>query len=413
MKLDIEVLTDIKRVFKIEVPEEVISKEFSDAYDTLKKRARIPGFRPGKAPVSILEKKFGKDIEDDLIKKLVPDYYLKAVTESGLTPVSMPEIEILDIGKDKPLIFTATVEVKPKVESTVNFEGIELKKEEVTVTEEEIDSRIKEVMEMNAQLEVAEENHPLANGDFVQIDYTGYKDGKPAPGIDKQDILFQVGTGQFGPELDAGVLGACKGEEKEIMIPSENLMLKVRIQEVKKKVLPELNDDFAKDIGGFNSLSDLRNSVLEKITDEKTDALNGTYRTEIVRKLIERHPIEAPPAMVEREMQRFIARTKKYMNKQGGFEPGEEKSLRDKYTPYAIEEIKGDILLMAIGEQEGISASDEEVENEMNSMAKRSGQDVQKIKKSIEAMDNGREGLKIRITVDKVLGRIKEKAAWS
>ncbi|MBI5192197.1 MAG: trigger factor [Nitrospirae bacterium] len=412
MKFDIEVVSDIKRVFKIEVPAEVISKEFSDAYDALKKRARIPGFRPGKTPVSILEKRFGKEVEEDLIKKIVPDYYLKAVKESGLTPVSMPEIEILDINKGEPLIFTATVEVKPNVE-VVTFEGIELKKEEVTVTEEEIDSRIKEILDMNAQLEVAEENYPLANGDFVQIDYTGYKDGKPAPGIDRQDVLFQVGTGQFGPELDAGVLGARKGEEKEVMIPADNLMLKVTIQEVKKKVLPELNDDFAKDVGGFNSLTELKDSVREKLTDEKTDTLNGKYKTEIVKKLIERHPIEAPPAMVEREMGRFLSRTKKYMNRQGAFEPEEEKSIREKYTPYAVEEIKGDILLMAIGEQEGISATDEEVENEINKMAKKHNQDVQRVRKSIEALDNGMEGLRIRVTVEKVLGLVKEKAIWS
>lgn len=412
MKLDIEEVSDIKRIFKIEVPLDVIAKEFFDAYNDLRKRAKIPGFRPGKAPITLLEKRYGKDVEEDLIKKIVPDYYLKAVKESGLTPVSMPEIELLDISRDKPFTFTATVEIKPKVEN-IKYEGIELHKEEATVTEEEVDSRIQEVRDMNAQLEVADENHPLANGDFVQIDYTGHKDGKPIPGVDRQDILFQVGSSELGTEIDNGVVGACKGEERDILIPDQNIVLKVKIQEVKKKILPELNDDFARDIGGFNSLSELRDSVRQKLKDDKEDAIKANYKKEIVKKLIEWHPIEAPPAMVEREMSRFLARTKKFMNKKGAFEPEEEKSLREKYTPLAEVEIKGDIIMMAIGEENSINSTDEDLENEINKMAQRSGQTVQNIKKYIASMDNGSDGLKIKITVEKVIRLIMEKAKWS
>lgn len=412
MKLDIEEVSDIKRIFKIEVPLDVMAKEFSDAYNDLRKRAKIPGFRPGKAPITLLEKRYSKDVEEDLIKKIVPDYYLKAVKESGLTPVSMPEIELLDISRDKPFTFTATVEIKPTVEN-IKYEGMELHKEDATVTEEEVDSRIHEVRDMNAQLEVADENHALANGDFVQVDYTGHKDGKPVPGIDRQDILFQVGSGELGAEIDNGVIGARKGEERDILISDQNMVLKVKIQEVKKKIMPELNDDFAKDIGGFNSLSELRDSVRQKLKDDKEDAIKANYKKEIIKKLIEWHPIEAPPAMVEREMNRFLARTKKFMNKKGEFGPEEEKSLREKYTSFAEEEIKGDILMMALGEENGIKATEEEVENEINKMAQRSGQDVQTIKKYIASMDNGLDGLKIKITVEKVISLIMEKATWS
>ncbi|MDD5434347.1 MAG: trigger factor, partial [Nitrospira sp.] len=356
--------------------------------------------------------RYGREVEEDIIKKLVPDYYLKAVKESGLTPVSMPEIEILDMNRDKPLVFSATVEVKPKVEN-IKFDGIELHKADATVTEEDVDARIQEVLEMNAQLEVADENHALVNGDYVQIDYIGYKEGKPVPGADKEGILLEVGSGQLGKEIDNGVLGAHKGEERDVNIPDQNILLKVKIQEVKTKVLPELNDEFAKDIGGFNSISALRDSVREKLTDEKEDTIKANYKKEIVKKLMEWHPIEAPPAMVEREMDRFLARTKRFLNKKGDFTPEEEKAYRDKYTPFAIEEIKGDILLMAIGEENGINATEEEIDNEINKMAKKSGQDPQTIKKSITSMENGFDGLKIKITVEKVIGLILEKAIWS
>src|SRR3990172_4984807 len=237
-----------KRVFTIEVPSDVVSKGFSEAYDDLRRRVKVPGFRPGKAPLTLLERRYAKDVEADLIKRLVPDYYLKAVKESGVVPVDMPEIDHVDLRRDGPLKFTATVEVRPKIGQVV-YEGIELKKEEIIITEKDIEERIEELRNFHARLEVAGEGHAVEAGDYVQVDYTGFRDGKPVKGVERKGVVFQIGLSAI-PNIDKGLIGARKGEEREIENSEHNLLLKIKVAEIKKKALPEINNDFAKVVGG-------------------------------------------------------------------------------------------------------------------------------------------------------------------
>lgn len=411
MKVDIEEVSKTKRVFKIEVPPDVISKEFSDAYNDLRKRVKVPGFRPGKTPLTLLERRYGRDIEADLLKRLIPDYYLKAVKESGVTPVDVPEIGNIDLKKGGPLSFTATVEIRPKIDQVV-YEGIELMREDIVVTDKDVEDRVQELREFHAQLEVGKEEDVIEAGDYVQVDYTGFKDGKPVEGFKREGVPFQVGAGVIEPEIDKGLIGARKGEEREIQIPDQNLLLKIKIVELKKKVLPEINDDLARDIGGYNSLDELRERVRENIMEEKKEAQRANHKKEIIKKLIEWNPVEAPLSLVEKEMRRFLARTKRYMGKKEDFEPEEEKALREKYMPFAEEEIKGDLLLMALGEREGIRTTEEDVEEEIKRMAQRSQQDARAVRRSLESMDNGLEGLKAKIIADKVITFIMDKAKW-
>ena len=399
-----------KRVFTIEVPSDVVSKGFSDAYDDLRKRVKVPGFRPGKAPLTLLERRYAKEVEADLIKRLVPDYYLKAVKESGVVPVDMPEIDHVDLQRDGPLKFTATVEVQPKIGQVV-YEGIELKKEEVAVTEKDIEDRIEELRTYHAQLEVTGEGHVIEEGDYVQVDYTGLRDGKPVKGVERKGVVFQIGSSAI-PNLDKGLIGARKGEDRDIEYSEQNLLLKIKIAEIKKKVLPEVNDDFAKVVGGYNSLAELREGLKRSILEEKGEAQKAHYKEEVIKRLIERNPVEAPPSLVEREMKRFLARTKRFMGKKGEFEPEEEKSFREKYMPHAEEQIKGYLLLTAIGEHKGISASEEDVEEEIKKIAQNNGQEVRQVRKSLESMDEGLEGLKSRIVEDKVIKWIMDKVKW-
>src|SRR3989304_3158711 len=243
MKVDIEEVSKIKRIFKIEVPSDIVSKEYSDAYDNVRKNAKVPGFRKGKLPLNVIERRFKEDIEADIIKKLVPDYYFKAVKESGVTPVAMPNIENVDVKKGSPLTFTATVEISPKIES-VDYAGIELKKE---------------------------------------------------------GVEFQVGAEMVAPEIDSGLLGAHLGEVRDIRIPEGDVLFKVRITEVKKKILPEINDDLAKDTGEGETLAGLKEKVKERVEERKEDELKAKYKGNIIKKLIELNPVEIPPSLIEKE----------------------------------------------------------------------------------------------------------------
>jgi len=410
MKVDVKEVSKTKRVFTIEVPSDVVSKEFSEAYDNLRKRVKVPGFRPGKAPLTLLERRYAKDVEADLIKRLIPDYYLKAVKESGVVPVDMPEIDHVDLRRDGPLKFTATVEVQPKIGQVV-YEGIELKKEEVTVTEKDIEDRIEELRNFHAQLEVAGEGHAIEEGDYVQVDYTGLRDGKPVKGVERKGVVFQIGLSAI-PNIDKGLVGARKGEEREIEYSEHNLLLKIKVAEIKKKALPEINNDFAKVVGGYHSLAELKEGLKGSILEEKGEAQKARYKEEVIKRLIERNPVEAPPSLVERELRRFLARTKRFMGKKGEFEPEEERSFREKYMPHAEEQIKGYLLLTAIGDHEEISAAADDVEEEIKRIAHKNGQEVWQVRKSLESMDEGLEGLKSRIVEDKVIKWIMDKVKW-
>lgn len=411
MKMDIEEVSKVKRIFKIEVPADIVSKEYSEAYDNVRKNAKVPGFRKGKLPLNVIERRYKDDIEADIIKKLVPEYYYKAIKESGLTPVDMPQIENVDVKKGSPLTFTATVEISPKIES-VDYAGIELKKEDITVSDEEIAAGIEEIREKNAQLEVCDETHVIVKGDYLRVDYEGFAGGKQVKELKKEGIEFQTGAEMVAPEIDSGLLGAHLGEEREIRIPEGDVIFKVKITEVKKKILPEINDDLARDTGEGETLAGLREREKERVKARKEDELKASYKGSIIKKLIELNPVEVPPSLIEKEMRNFLARTKKFMGKKDAFEPDEEKALRDKYTSHAEELVKSDILLTAIADIEGINAVDEDVDAEIKRMATKSQQDEALIKRYVTSVEGGIDNIKDKIREDKVIALILNKVKW-
>ncbi len=412
MKIDIEEVSKIKRIFKIEVPADVVSKEYSEAYDNVRKNARVPGFRKGKLPLNVIERRFKEDIEADIIKKLVPDYYFKAVKESGVSPVDMPHIENVDVKKGSPLTFTATVEIRPKIER-VAYAGIELKKEGITVTDDEVTAGIEEIRERNARLEACDESHAISKGDYVRIDYEGFAGGRPVKELKKDGVVFQSGGEMVAPEIDSGLLGAHVGDDREIKITEGDVLFKVRITEVKKKILPEVNDDFAKDAGEGETLAEMQQKVRERVTERKEDELNASYKGNIIKKLIELNPVEAPPALIEKEMRKFLSRTRKFMGKKDDFEPEEEKALRGKYTSHAEELVKGDLLLTAVADIEGIEATDADVDTEIKRMALKSQQEESLIRRYITSVEGGVDNIRDKIREDKVIALILKKVKWT
>lgn len=409
--MDIEEVSKVKRIIKIEVPSDIVSKEYSEAYENVRKNAKVPGFRKGKLPLNVIERRYKDDIESDIIKKLVPEYYYKAIKDSGLTPVDMPQIENVEVSKGSPLSFTATVEISPKIES-VDYAGVELKKEDVTVSDEEIAAGIEVIREKNAQLEVCDETHAIVKGDYLRVDYEGFAGGKQVKELKKEGVEFQTGAEMVAPEIDSGLLGAHLGEEQEIRIPEGDVIFKVKITEVKKKILPEINDDLARDTGEGETLAGLMEKVKERVKERKEDELKASYKGSIIKKLIELNPVEIPPSLIEKEMKNFLARTKKFMGKKDAFEADEEKALREKYTSHAEELVKSDILITAIADIEGINAAEEDVEAEIKRMAARSQQDEALIKRYITSVEGGIDNIKDKIREDKVIALILSKVKW-
>ncbi|MFN3681925.1 MAG: trigger factor, partial [Nitrospira sp.] len=278
MKLEMTELGPMKRALKIEVPAEEVTKRLAKAYGELNRQVHIPGFRPGKAPLALLEKRFAKTVEENVIRALVPDFYERAVKEAGISPV-MVEIQPLDrttIKKDAPFTFTATVEIKPTFElrGYKAPDALVLKRDPRTVTDEQVNRAIEVLREQQARLEAAPAGTLLAEGDYVVITLEGFLDGQPLEGTRKENQLHRVGSKAtvLGIDIDSHLLGKGEGEVVEIAqsyppshpdarVAGRTVTFRLCINAIKQKKLPPIDDEFAKDCGPYASLQELKDKL--------------------------------------------------------------------------------------------------------------------------------------------------------
>jgi trigger factor len=287
MKVTVEDVGSLKKKMNVEVPEDLVTKEINTIYADLGKKAKIKGFRPGKVPRNILERYFKDHVKTEAVQKLIQDFYPQALSEVSLHPVSQPVIDPGELEKEKPFLFSAAFEVKPdiKVEGYIGV-NVEAKREEVT--EEEVEARLKGLQDLHSQLKTIADARPIRNGDFTIIDYEAKIDGKPVEGGKAIDYTVEVGSGRFIPALEERLVGLNPEEEKEIEVTfpedygykkwaGKAVSFHVKIKEVKEKILPPLDDEFAKDLGDFSSLEELRAKLREETRREK-DALSERLR---------------------------------------------------------------------------------------------------------------------------------------
>lgn len=419
----VEELSLTKRRLRIEIPKDVVEKEISDAYSRLNKKVKVPGFRPGKVPRQILERHYRKSIEAEVIEKLIPDYYIKSVKESGVFPVENPTFEgEIVIKEGSSLNFDATVEVKPAIEIG-GYEGIEVKRLSHDVSEDEVERTLKHFQESHARLEPFEESHTINNGDFCLISFEGFLGDTPIEGGNVQDYLLEVGSKVLVQGFEEQLIGSKKGDKINIKVTfpedyrDKNLagkeaIFKVEVKEVKRKVLPELDDEFAKDLGQ-NSLSDLRTLAREGLEKEKKRMVEKDQKEEIIKKLLEVHSFEIPSSMVERELNIMVHRRKMQILQGGGsLEGRDEDRLRVELMPLATERVKAGLILETIGKKEEISVSDEDIEKRIEDIASGLHERPEEIKRLYISKDGSLEGLKSEIFAEKVLDHLLSKAIF-
>jgi trigger factor len=275
MKMEVTELGPMKRALKIEVPVEEVAQRFVLAYKELNRQVRVPGFRPGKAPQALLEQRYAKAVEEDVVRSLVPDFYDRAVRQAGISPVvvEIPPLERVKIKRDAPFTFTATVEIKPKIELR-DYKApnpISLKPDTRTVTDEQLAKGMNVLREQHARLEAPPAGHRVVEGDFVILTLEGFLDNEPLEGSKKAGHLHKVGSNAtvLGLEIDRHVLGKAEGDTVEISQPypashpdsrvaGKTVTFTVNINAVKIKTLPDLDDEFAKDCGAYASLAELQ-----------------------------------------------------------------------------------------------------------------------------------------------------------
>ena len=424
MKSVVEDISSVKKKINVEIAPEAVVKELEKALADVAKKARIAGFRQGKAPKAIVEKHYGEEVRNEVTQRLVTESYLQALQENNLNPVEVPHIEnVSSLAKGSPLTFTATVEVRPNIELGA-YDGIEVKEQVIAVSDEELNQTIDRLREMYAQLEVVE-GRPLEKNDTAIIDFEGFREGKPIEGAKASDYMLALGANSLIPGFEDQLVGMNGGESREIkvtfpadynnkVLAGKDAAFKVTLKEIKKKVLPELNDEFAKDIGGNASVDELKAGIKKDLEARKRDEQVSAQREEILSKLVDAHTFDIPPGMVERELQAMARQQATRMARQGmDMKTFDIARFLEEHRAVAQKRVKGLLLLDVIAEKEKVEVSDQEMNAALASMARSSRQTVDAVRKYYESLEGGLDNLRTSLTQEKTLGLLLSRSKKS
>lgn len=403
----LEDISSTKKRLKIEIPADSIEAEIRKGLMDAQKKAKFPGFRQGKAPMTMVEKKFSKDIETEVLKNMVSEYYLQAVKEADLKPVSRPAFEeSFDFKRNTDLSMTMTVEVMPQIDN-LSYENIHVKNVPVEITDEEVDTVMGNLADERATYEASD--GPIQSGDLVTIDYTVKEDNALV-----KDVVLKVGSGPYPKEFFDGLEGRKKDEEIEIEAAFPEDMQSpyagkkhsfiVKIREVKKKTLPALDDEFAKDIG-LENLEQVKERVRGNILNAKNRQAEKAMQREILDKLLESHQFEIPESMLKHELDGIISE----MRASGNDDRSDEELIKE-YRSGAEKSVKASLLMDMIGEKEGTAVSEDEVREEIAAMAQRFHITPENIIKYYVTRDGSLEGLRHSLFERKVLALLLAKA---
>jgi len=422
MKVTVEDISTVKKKLHIQVPPDAIALEMKKAVADVAKKAKIPGFRPGKAPKNVVERHYEAEIQSEVMNRVISDSYLQALKEHNLSPVEMPNItNISPLEKDAPLNYSAVVEVRPKIDLG-SYEGIEVKEAPVAVSDEELGETVDRLREMYAQLEVVE-GQALEKGHTAIIDFEGFRGGKSIEGAKAQDHMLPIGSGSLIPGFEEQLVGMNKGETREINVvfpadynnkdlAGQDAKFTVTLKEVKKKVIPELNDEFAKDIGEHKTVDELKTRIKEDIEIRKKNELVSAQREELLSKLIDAHTFEVPQGMLDRELNSMARQQVTRMARQGidVAKTFDVATFRLEHRDLAARRVKGTLLLDVIADKEKIEVSDAEVNAAMAAMARRAGQKLEAVKKYYESQEGGMDELRSSLVEEKTLSLLLSKA---
>nr|WP_309099741.1 trigger factor [Fredinandcohnia onubensis] len=418
MSAKFEKLEGNQGVLTVEVDAETFNTGLDEAFKKVVKQVNVPGFRKGKMPRGMFEKRFGvESLYQDALDIILPDAYENAIKETGIEPVDRPEVDVEQIEKGKNLIFTAKVTVKPEVKLG-DYKGLEVEKLEENVTDEEVDAEIKQLQERNAELVVKEEG-TVENGDTVVIDFEGFVDGEAFEGGKAENYSLEIGSGSFIPGFEEQLVGIATGEEKDVEVNfpeeyhAENLAgkpatFKVKVHEIKAKELPELDDEFAKDVDDeVETLDELKAKTRTRLEETKKRDAENSLKDTLIEKASENAEIDIPEAMVNTELDRMLREFEQRLQMQGmnldlyfQFSGQDENALREQMKEDAGKRVRVNLTLEAIAKAENIEVTEEEINAELENMATMYGVSADEIKSMLGGLDGITEDLKIRKAID-------------
>ncbi|MFC5652061.1 trigger factor [Paenibacillus solisilvae] len=412
---------------EVEVAEEKVNEAIDKAFKKVVAKVNVPGFRKGKVPRGIFEARFGiESLYQDAIDILLPDAYSDALKETGITPVDRPDIDVDQFGKGQTFKFKAKVTVKPEVQLG-EYKGLEVPAAEAAVSDEEIAAELERLQQRHAELTVIEEG-AAENGDITVIDFDGYVDGEAFEGGKSERHSLELGSGSFIPGFEEQVVGLQTGDFKDIEVTfpesyhAENLagkqaVFKVKLHEIKRKNLPVLDDEFAKDVSEFDTLEEFKTDLAGKLADRKKQENESAREAAVVEKASESAEIDIPDAMITSETDFMLRDFENRLRQQGmnlelyfQFSGQDEAALRSQMSGDAAMRVRNNLVLEAIAKAENISADDSDLNDELENLSKQYNRPVEELRSIFEAngnLDNIKEDLVLRKTIKFLLDNSK------
>lgn len=425
MSVQVEKLEKNMAKLTIEASAEEFDKACNQAYQKNKGKIQIQGFRKGKAPRALIEKMYGAGIfYEDAANAIIPDAYEEAAKESGLEIVSQPEVEVTQIEKGKPFIFTATVAVKPEV-TLGGYKGIEVEKKSVEVTDEEVNEEIDKVRDQNSRT-ITVEDRAVANGDTAVIDFEGFVDGEAFEGGTGNDFPLVIGSHSFIDTFEDQLIGKNTGDEVEVNVTfpedyqaaelaGKPAMFKVSIKEIKCKELPELDDEYVKDISECETVDAYKEQIKSDLTKKKENEAKAAKEDAVIEKIIENATMDIPDPMIltqTRQMAQEFAQRLQYqglsLEQYFQFTGLDADKMMEQMKPQALKRIQSRLVLEAVAKAEDIQVSEEEVDQEIEKMAAQYQMEVEKVKEMIG--EEQRKSMKEDIAVQKAVDFVTEAA---
>ena len=415
---------EVKLTFNIEA--EKFEEAMKKVYAKTAKYFNIPGFRKGKAPMQLVERQYGSAIfYEDAFNELVPDIYDEAIKENKVEAVSRPNIDIVQMEKGKELIFTATVETKPEVELG-KYKGIEIKKIEYTTSDKDIEHELGHMAERNARL-VTVEDRAVEKGDMTTIDFDGSIDGVQFDGGKAENYELEIGSGTFIPGFEDQIIGMKLEEEKDIKVKfpedyfskdlaGKDATFKVKLHEIKKKELPKIDDEFAKDVSEFDTLEELKNSIKEKLDTENENRAKYETEEEAIKTVCDNTKIDIPNGMVEMEIDNMMKDMETRLSYQGlnlhqyfQMMGKKEEDVRKDFKEQAEKSVKSRLVLEAIVKAEKIEATADEITDKIKEMAKQYGRKEEELLENEQLKEYIAENLKTEKAIEFVVKNAKKK----
>ncbi|MWC28719.1 trigger factor [Paenibacillus sp. MMS18-CY102] len=412
----------------VEVGAEQVTEALDKAFKKVVQKVNVPGFRKGKVPRGIFESKFGvESLYQDAIDIILPDVYAAAVNEAGILPVDRPEIDVEQFAKGQTFKFSAKVTVKPEVKLG-DYKGLEVPSAEAVVTEEEVNEELNRLQQRHAELNVIDEG-TVESGDTAVIDFDGSVDGVPFEGGKSERYSLEIGSGSFIPGFEDQVIGLGTGDFKDVEVTfpesyhvadlaGKAAIFKVKLHEIKRKVLPALDDEFAKDVSEFETLAEYKEDLQGKLKERKAKENEATRETAVVEKAAEAAEIEIPQAMVNTETDFMLKDFENRLRMQGmnlelyfQFSGQNEAALREQMRGDAEKRVRNNLVLEAIAKAEGIEVSEEDVNAELETLSKaynRPADELRDIFSRNGNLDNLKEDVSLRKTIKFLLENSKE-----